>query len=279
MTEIKIRLSYCKYILPNNCKVYLIYLINSTIIRICRRESIFVNEEITVQSIVKTLQKRWFFILVLTMLSMGIAAMLSFFILTPIYEAETQIIVNQKSYDNQQLVGAQNVDTDLRLINTYNVIIKSPAILTKVIDKLSLTTTPERLMNQIDVSSASNSQVVNIRVQDEKESRAVEIANTVAEVFKEEIPVLMHVDNINILSVAKSSENAAAVKPNKILNILIATIAGFSLALVLAYIMETFDKTIKTERDIEEILSLPVIGVVSNIESQVRKKSKSRGNP
>ncbi|WP_374963441.1 YveK family protein [Lysinibacillus sp. RS5] len=237
------------------------------------------NEEITVQSIVKTLQKRWFFILVLTMLSMGIAAMLSFFILTPIYEVETQIIVNQKSYDNQQLVGAQNVDTDLRLINTYNVIIKSPAILTKVIDKLSLTTTPERLMNQIDVSSASNSQVVNIRVQDEKESRAVEIANTVAEVFKEEIPVLMHVDNINILSVAKSSENAAAVKPNKILNILIATIAGFSLALVLAYMMETFDKTIKTERDIEEILSLPVIGVVSNIESQIRKKSKSRGNP
>ncbi|MGE7997353.1 YveK family protein [Lysinibacillus sp. NPDC093190] len=237
------------------------------------------NEEITVQSIIKALQKRWFFILVLTMLSIGIAAVLSFFIFTPIYEAETQIIVNQKSYDNQQLVGAQNVDTDLRLINTYNVIIKSPAILSKVIDKLSLTTTPERLMNQIDVSSASNSQVVNIRVQDEKDSKAVEIANTVAEVFKEEIPVLMHVDNINILSIAKASEHPAPVKPNKILNLLIGAMCGFALALLFAYMMEAFDKTIKSERDIEEILSLPVIGVVSNLEAHVKKKSKARGNP
>ncbi|UZN00433.1 hypothetical protein OL548_13040 [Lysinibacillus sp. MHQ-1] len=89
----------------------------------------------------------------------------------------------KKSYENQQLIGAQNVDTDLRLINTYNVIIKSPVILTKVIDVLALETSPETLMKQIEVSSANNSQVVNIRVQDEDEARAVKIANTIAEIF------------------------------------------------------------------------------------------------
>ncbi|WP_249727624.1 YveK family protein, partial [Bacillus paralicheniformis] len=90
---------------------------------------------------------------------------ISYYIQTPIYEAETQLLDNQKSYENQQLVGAQNVNTDLRLINTYNVIIKSPVILAKVNDVLSLDTTPDELMKQIEVSSANNSQVVNIRVQ------------------------------------------------------------------------------------------------------------------
>ncbi len=232
----------------------------------------------TVQGLVKVLQKRWFFILMLMILSIVTAILISYFIQTPIYEAETQLLVNQKSYENQQLVGAQNVDTDLRLINTYNVIIKSPVILAKVIDVLVLDTSPEELMKQIEVSSANNSQVVNIRVQDENEEKAVKIANTIAEVFKEEIPILMHVDNINILFVAKSSESPVPVKPNKILNLLIAAIGGFSVAIVLAYFLETIDKTIKTEQDIEEILSLPVIGIVSNIEPLTRKKSRVRGS-
>lgn len=229
------------------------------------------NEEMTIQSLIKVLLKRWFFILMLMILSMGIAILISYYIQTPIYEAETQLLVNQKSYENQQLVGAQNVDTDLRLINTYNVIIKSPVILAKVIDVLSLDTTPDELMKQIEVSSANNSQVVNIRVQDKDEENAVKIANSIAEVFKEEIPVLMHVDNINILFVAQSSEQPVPVKPNKMLNLIIAAICGFALAIVLAYFLETIDRTIKTEQDIEEILSLPVIGVVSNIELQTRK--------
>lgn len=96
------------------------------------------NEEMTIQSLVKVLRKRWFFILMLMVLSIGVALLISYFIQTPIYEAETQLLVNQKSYENQQLIGAQNVDTDLRLINTYNVIIKSPVILAKVIDVLEL---------------------------------------------------------------------------------------------------------------------------------------------
>nr|WP_283778216.1 Wzz/FepE/Etk N-terminal domain-containing protein [Lysinibacillus sp. D4A1_S13] len=231
----------------------------------------------TIQSLIKVLLKRWFFILMLMLLSMGIAILISYYIQTPIYEAETQLLVNQKSYENQQLVGAQNVDTDLRLINTYNVIIKSPVILAKVIDVLSLDTTPDELMKQIEVSSANNSQVVNIRVQDKNEENAVKIANSIAEVFKEEIPVLMHVDNINILFVAQSSEQPVPVKPNKMLNLIIAAICGFALAIVLAYFLETIDRTIKTEQDIEEILSLPVIGVVSNIELQTRKKLRVRG--
>lgn len=231
----------------------------------------------TIQSLVKVILKRWLLILMLTILSIGVALLISYFIQTPIYEAETQILVNQKSYENQQLVGAQNVDTDLRLINTYNVIIKSPVILAKVIEVLVLDTTPEELMRQIEVSSADNSQVVNIRVQDENSERAVKIANTIAEIFKEEIPVLMHVDNINILFVAQNSEHPVPVKPNKLLNLIIAAITGFSLAMVLAYFLETIDRTIKTEQDIE-VLSLPVIGVVSNIEMPTRKKSRNRGS-
>ena len=55
------------------------------------------NEEMTIQSLVKVLRKRWFFILMLMVLSIGVAFLISYFIQTPIYEAETQLLVNQKA--------------------------------------------------------------------------------------------------------------------------------------------------------------------------------------
>ncbi|GLC87320.1 YveK family protein [Lysinibacillus piscis] len=227
------------------------------------------TEEISVQDIVKILRKRWLFMMLLTLFITGSVACISFFILTPIYEAEAQLLVNQKNDDNPSL---QHIDTDLQLINTYSVIIKSPAILSRVIEQLALQTTPERLMTQLAVVSANNSQVVTIQVEDKQASQAVVIAQTVAEVFQQEIPKLMYVDNITILSVTKE---AMLVKPQKILNIAVAIVAGLMVAAMLVYFLETRNQTVRTEQEIEALLALPVIGIVSQIDKRWYKKGRS----
>ncbi|RKQ15433.1 YveK family protein [Ureibacillus endophyticus] len=221
------------------------------------------EESISLIEILKIIQKRLFLILSLVFVCSVISAIISYYVLPPIYEAETQILVNQKN--SGQEYGWSQLETDLQLIDTYNVIIRSPVILTKVIEKLNLDTTPESLARQINVSNADNSKVVNIRVEDESPLKSVEIANTVAEVFKEEIPSLMNVDNISILSVAKLSENPSPVKPNKLINVAIAAIIGLMLGVGLAFLLAFLDTTIKTEQDIEEILALPIMGIVKSI--------------
>ena len=193
-----------------------------------------------------------------------VTAFLSYFIIKPTYEAETQLLVNQKNID-QTLLGVQQVETNLRLINTYNIIIQSPAILSKVISQLNLDSTPEKLKEQITVSNASNSQVVNIAVLDKKPEMAVDIANTVAGVFQEEIQVLMTIDNINILSVAKLDDKPEPVAPNKSLYIVVAAMIGVIISAGFALLLECFDTTVKTEHDIEEVIGLPVMGIISKI--------------
>ncbi len=222
------------------------------------------KETITLQDVLKIVRKHLLFIMSFTLFIALVTAFISYFILQPIYEAETQLLVNQKNTD-QPYIGVQQVETDLRLINTYNIIIKSPAILSKVINKLDLDLTPEILMNQITVSSASNSQVVNINVEDKQADLAVDIANTIAGVFQEEIQILMTVDNVNILSVAKLDEEPEPVAPNKTLYIVAASFIGFILSAGFAIIVASLDTTIKTEQDIEETLGLPIIGLISQI--------------
>ncbi len=222
------------------------------------------EETISLQEIAKIIKKRLLLIIILTVVSIGISIGISYYVLTPIYQAQTQFLVNQNS-NAEEAYSWQATETDLRLINTYNVIITSPVILTPVIEKLELNRTVGQLMGQISVSSESDSKVVNISVLDPNPLMAVEISNTVAEVFKEQIPKLMSVDNITILSAAKLSENPSPVKPNKMLNIAVAAVIGLMLGVGLALLFELLDTTIKSEKDIEDVLGLPIMGVVGVI--------------
>ncbi|MCM3386834.1 Wzz/FepE/Etk N-terminal domain-containing protein [Ureibacillus chungkukjangi] len=222
------------------------------------------EETISLQDIFKIIKKRLVHIVSITIIAALIAGVISFFLLTPIYQASTQILVNKESTD-QQAIQTQDIQANLQLINTYNVIIKSPAILSKVIDTLDLNLTPTELTNKITVASQDNSQVVNVSVQDENPAIAVEIANTTAEVFQQEIRELMNVDNVNILSPAVLSDNPSPVKPNKMLNVAIGVVIGLMLGLGLAFLLEYLDTSIKSEQDVEDILGLPIIGIVSPI--------------
>ncbi|MGG0657179.1 YveK family protein [Rummeliibacillus pycnus] len=220
---------------------------------------------IKLSDLLKILKGHAFLIIAITAVSIGIAVIISYFVLTPIYTADTQILVNQKYEKSDQYVASSQIDADLQLINTYNVVIKSPVILSKVIEQLDLDTTPDKLTDQITVLNTSDSQVLTIQIEDTKASRAVEISNTLAEVFKKEIPALMKVDNINILSYAKLSENPIPTKPNKLLNMMIAAVIGLMIGIGIAILIETFDTRIRSEQEIEEILGLPIIGLVSPI--------------
>ena len=222
------------------------------------------KETITIQDIFKTIKKRLSLIVILTIIALTISAIVSYFVLTPIYQSSTQILVSQEKTEVNSF-SSQDIQTNLQLINTYNVIIKSPAILSLVIDELDLNTTAAALTNKITVSNAEDSQVVNITVQDPDPQRAVDIANKTAEVFQTQIKTLMQVNNVSVLTPAILGDNPSPVKPDPMLNMAIAAVIGMMLGVGLAFLLEYLDTTVKTEEDIEEILNLPVLGLISNI--------------
>jgi capsular polysaccharide biosynthesis protein len=106
---------------------------------------------------------------------------------------------------------------------------------------------------------------VTINVEDENPAMAVEIANTIAAVFQEDIVDIMNVDNVSVLSAAELGENPSPVAPNPTLNMAIAFVVGLMLAVGLAFLLEYLDSTLKTEEDIEERLGLPVLASISTM--------------
>jgi|APAga8741243955_1050106.scaffolds.fasta_scaffold01434_3 capsular polysaccharide biosynthesis protein len=222
------------------------------------------EETISLRNLFQVLSKRLWLIILITFIAATVSGVISFFVLTPVYDSKTQILVNQAKND-QELYNTQTVQTNVQLINTYNDIIKSPAILDKVIKELKLDDSAQSLSGKIQVTNAENSQVAQIVVQDTSAKRATQIANMTASVFKKEVPKIMNVDNVSVLSKATLGESASPVKPQPLLNIAIAIVVGLIVGIGLSFLLEYLDNTLKTEQDIESILELPVIGVVTNI--------------
>ena len=229
------------------------------------------EETISLQEIFQIIRKRILLIFSITFLIAIISGVISYYYLTPIYESSTQLLISQDS--NEKLSGERDIETDLQLINTYNVIIKSPVILDLVIEELSLEKmTAQTLNKKIVVSSEGDSQVVTITVQDANQYIARDIANTTATIFKREITELMNINNVSVLAEATASDGQEPVKPQPLLNVAISIVIGIMLSLGLAFLLEYLDKTIKSEQDIEKLLSLPVIGSISSMGKKEQKK-------
>jgi len=230
------------------------------------------DEILSLKQLFKILKKRMFFIFIVVTLTVTLTGAVTYLLITPIYQASTQILINQ-SKTEQPLFTSQDIQTNLELINTYNEIIKSRVILTKVIDNMDLDLTTTELDEKITVKSGQNSQVVNIHVRDPELQNAVDIANTIVEVFQKEIMILMNVDNVNVLSLAVFEKKELPIKPSPILNIAIAVIIGLMFGIGIAFLLEHLDSTVKTEQDIEEILGLPVFGIVSPISEKAVQRT------
>ena len=101
---------------------------------------------------------------------------------------------------------------------------------------------------------------MNISVDSKSGSDSEKIANKIAKVFSNEVPDIMSVDNVSILS--KAEGTATKVAPKPLVNLVIGLIVGLILALLVIFIKEMIDKRIKTEEDVENELDIPVLGSI-----------------
>ncbi|MGV3031906.1 YveK family protein [Staphylococcus chromogenes] len=205
---------------------------------------------------VQALKKYIWLLILLPIIFLIISSIITFFIIMPKYEASTQILVNQTQSQNP-VEQQQNVQNTLQQVNTYAEIVTSPRILEKVQKNLN---DIGNLKNKVEVQSSAQSQVITINVHANSKKEAEKIANEVTNVYQNEMPEIMDIDNVSILS--KANGTAKKVSPNIPLNLFLGLFLGLIIALLYIFIKELTDTRIKDEQDIEDHLKLPVLGTI-----------------
>lgn len=225
------------------------------------------GDAVNLELVLKIIRQNAMVIILLTVISGLVMAIVTFFLLTPRYEAETQILVSQP--ESSGIVDNQNIETSLQLVNTYRDIILNPIVLGEVADNLSLEQTTGELSEQITVSNEDQSQIITVSVVGDSLNEAAGIADEVAVVFQERVIEIMNVDNVSVLASAFMDADTEQVAPQPVLNIAAGLVAGLMLGLALVFTKAFFDKSVRNEEDVGKHLGIPVIGSVDKFEERM----------
>ncbi|HKL09925.1 MAG TPA: Wzz/FepE/Etk N-terminal domain-containing protein [Clostridia bacterium] len=215
--------------------------------------------EIDLRELFGIIKKRFWAIMLITVISVGASALVSHFILTPVYETSTTLIV-VKSNESDMAIQYNDIILSQKLVKTYGEIVKSRTVAKKVIENLDLSIPPEKLVDKIIVSPVKDTEIISIKVADTDPVLARKIANELAVVFVADIIKIMNVDNVQVIDPAETPKNP--IRPKPLLNMAIAGVIGLMIGLGLVFLMEFMDNTIKTSDDIEKHLKLPVLGMI-----------------
>lgn len=232
------------------------------------------EETIDLKEYFQIIRKRAWLIAIIIAVAMIISGIISFFVLKPVYESSTTLIVNaeQSKATNNMITGDQlNVTQKLTL--TYGEIIKSRSVLNKVLEKLDLNMTYDEIANIVKVEPVKDTQIISITVSNTNPKLAQEIANTIPSAFTKEAKRITNANSVEVIDKARTPEKP--VKPNKIMNIAIAGVLGIMIGLFIAFMLEYMDRKMKTPQDIEKYLNLPTLGVIpsEDMEKKGRKKA------
>lgn len=205
------------------------------------------------------LKKKMWLICLSAIVCGGISGLVSFYILEPVYEANTSLIVN-KEIKKTQITTTDDLNYVQKLAITYGEIIKSRTVITSTIEKLKLDMTYEELEKIISVSNVSDTQIIKISIEHKNPVLATKICNTIPEIFTKEVQRISKASGVEVIDKAIVPEEP--IKPNKIMNIAIAMLLGVMVSVFVICLTEALNTSIKEPKDIEEKLGIPVFGVV-----------------
>ncbi|MBP1993986.1 YveK family protein [Paenibacillus eucommiae] len=226
--------------------------------------------ELEIKDYIKIIRKRLWLLLAIVLSASVATGIISYNFIRPVYGADVKLIVTKaEEIQGAQVIDYGSIDTNIKLINTYKEIMKTPAIMNKVVEQYpELGLSSKQLIEKVNVSSGNESQVMTLSMEDHSYVQAARMVNAIAEVFKNQIPTIMKVDNVTILNEANEYSVPEPIKPNPLMNVVISLILSFMLALGIVIILEYMDDSIKTEEDVKRRLGVPTLGLISKIKSK-----------
>ena len=213
--------------------------------------------EIDVLSLLRTIWRKKFLILLTAILTTGLAFAYSAFLLTPQYDSTTRLYVVTQSSDNGAVITTQDLQAGSFLVKDYKEIILSQDVLKNVTTTLGIT---DDIKEKITVNIPVDTRILSISVRDSDPNQAATIANTLRDEAAKKIIEVTKVSDVTTLEAALPAEKPSTPQTKR--NLVLGFIVGAFLATALVLVLEVLDDRVKRPQDIEEGLGMTLLGVV-----------------
>lgn len=228
-------------------------------------------EEIDIQEIAYYLFKKKIYIILATILGIILGIIYTKFLLVPMYSSNSTVILSKptttdnidKTTTESDAITQNDITLNSKLVATYSEILQSRSVALDVIDKLKLNINEDKLRKNISVTSKNDTEMLQIRVNNEDPNVAADIANTLATVFSQKVKEIYNIENVTVIDEAYATTEPYNVSYTK--NAALFGIVGLVLSAGVLFIFFYFDTKIRSKHEVEDLLDVEVLAVIPEI--------------
>ena len=226
------------------------------------------EEQININDILSLFARRWWVILLCGLIVGAVTFSFTYFLVAPVYTSSGTLYVNNVKDKNAINLTQNDIMLSQKLVNTYAEILNSETFHQNISRKLDSEVTSSKLKKMIKMSGVGETEILKVSASSTDPEMARKVVQAILVSAPEEIVRVVKAGSVEIIDNANVPTIPSS--PNIQLNTNIGILAGILLSILIIFIIEFFDTTVKDEADLTNKYALPVLGVIPNL-------SKSNG--
>ncbi|MGL5244560.1 MAG: YveK family protein [Sarcina sp.] len=214
------------------------------------------EKTLNISEILYSIRKRVKWVIFSIVFMTLISTLLAFILLKPKYYATTKVFVGKndgsKDYNNNE------IDSYKQLTATYMDLVKTEDFIEEALKETGSDKTVGAVLGSLQLTASNVSPTMNIKVAGTNEEDARNTIDVVVKAFENITKNTITTAKIDVIDKTKTF----TVKSNKGKFLFIGIILGVILSLGIIFVLDYLDNTIKSKKDLEELLKLPIIGCI-----------------
>lgn len=212
---------------------------------------------------IMVLRRRWWVILITA--AVAAAAALAFSKLqTPLYRSEASYLVVPNRTDNGLAIVLQNS------MDSFKVMALAPTQIDQISQQLKLDRDADWLLEYIHIQSQTDTRLMIVQADyPDDPAMAQKLADAVGNNMVALVSSLNQsiegTDRIN-MRVNQPARSATRYRPQTKINVLAGGVLGLFLGLLLAFVLEALDDSLKSSADVERFVGLTTLGSIPTVD-------------
>ena len=206
-------------------------------------------EELDLKSLFESIWKKKSLIILLVIIGAILGFTFNKYYTTPKYKSTVTFLLAQTgSSSSDSSITTSDVTLNSKLVENYSELIKSDSVISEALKQLNIQMSIPDLQKNITVDSKKSTEFIQLSVATEQKDLSPLIANKIVEVFTEKVKQIYKVENVHIVDSAIEPTSPYNITPTKYA--LIGACVGLVIALAIIFIINSFDDSLKSDKDI-----------------------------
>ena len=223
--------------------------------------------EIDLKRLFDALMDKCWLIAIVALVCAVIAFAGTLLFITPQYQSSAMFYVNNSdiSVGHTTLsLEASDISASRGLVDTYIVILNTRETMLDVIDYAGVDLTYEQVLGMLQAEAVDETEVFRVTVTNSDRNQAEQIANAIAYILPKRISTIIEGSSAKVVDAAVVAARPSS--PSYTKNTMLGFLVGMVLAAAVVVLQELMDITIRTEDDIAQSCTLPMLAAVPDME-------------